>query len=164
METTEDVLKGAMLLEERGKAFYEHAAQEAQSPGVREVFTILAEEEERHRQYLARALADFLKTGNVGAVELGQGPVDVTKAVLTPEVVAGISAAGFEAAAIYAGMALEDRAVSFYREKAQGAPQALASLYESLARWEQTHLDLLTSLNEDLRLRIWYDRRFWPVL
>jgi rubrerythrin/NOL1/NOP2/fmu family ribosome biogenesis protein len=159
VETPEDVLKGAILLEERGKAFYEHAALSAQNPGVKEIFSILAREEERHKAYLAKAFAEFVRTGKVS---LSGQPVDVTSAVITPEVKKEIEAAGFEAAAIYAGMALEEKAVAFYAEKAKTAPQELAQLYQSLAQWEQSHLDLLASLDEELRQRIWHERGFWP--
>jgi len=159
VETPEDVLKGAILLEERGKAFYEHAALSAQNPGVKEIFSILAREEERHKEYLAKAFAEFLRTGKV---TLTSQPVDVTAAVLTPEIKKEIEAAGFEAAAIYAGMALEEKAVAFYAEKAKTAPHELAKLYESLAKWEQSHLDLLAALDEELRQRVWHERGFWP--
>lgn len=159
VETPEDVLKGAILLEERGKAFYEHAALSAQNPGVKEIFSILAREEERHKEYLVKALAEFVRTGKASS---SVQPLDVTSAVITPEVKKEIEAAGFEAAAIYAGMALEEKAVAFYAEKAKTAPQELAELYASLAKWEQSHLDLLASLDEELRQRIWHERGFWP--
>lgn len=159
VETPEDVLKGAILLEERGKAFYEHAALSAQNPGVKEIFTMLAHEEERHKDYLAKAFAEFVRTGKVS---LTSQPVDVASAVITPEIKKDIEAAGFEAAAIYAGMALEEKAVAFYAEKAKTAPRELAELYQSLAKWEQSHLDLLAALDEELRQRIWHERGFWP--
>lgn len=161
VKTQEDVLKGAILLEERGRVFYEHAALSAQSPGVREIFTILAQEEGRHKEYLAKILSELFRTGQIEAS--GLEPLDVSSAVLTESVKREIEAAGFEAAAIYAGMALEERAVAFYTEKAKTAPPALAKLYTGLAQWEQKHLDLLTALDEELRQRIWHERGFWPL-
>lgn len=160
METVEDVLKGAILLEERGRAFYAHAAGEAKSPGVREIFALLAEEEEKHKQYLARLLGEYWRTGRIGA---SGTPVDASAAVFTSEVREAVEAAGYEAAAIYAGMALEEKAVAFYTEKAKQAPPELAAVYQALARWEQTHLDLLTALDEELRKRVWFERSFWPL-
>lgn len=162
METVEDILKGAILLEEHGRAFYAHAAQEAKSPGVREIFEILAKEEERHKEYLAKALGEYLRTRQFSG--LSSFPVDVTAAVLTEDVKREIEAASFEASAIYAGMALEEKAVAFYTEKAKAAPPELAPLYQRLAKWEQTHLDLLAALDEDLRQRVWHERSFWPSL
>lgn len=161
VETQEDVLKGALLLEERGRAFYEHAARMANSPGAKEVFSLLAREEERHKEYLAQLLGDLLRQGEVERVP--QLTVDVTSAVLAEDVRREIEAAGFEAAAIYAGMALEERAVAFYTEKAKSAPPQLAQLYTTLAKWEQSHLDLLAALDEELRQRIWQERGFWPL-
>lgn len=161
MESVEDVLKGAILLEERGRAFYTHAAGEAKSPGVREVFALLAEEEEKHKQYLARLLGEYLRSGQIRP---GSGaPLEMSAAVLTEEVRKTVEAAEFEAAAIYAGMALEEKAIAFYMEKAKQAPPELAQIYQGLARWEQTHLELLMALDEELRKRIWYERSFWPL-
>lgn len=161
VESQEDVLKGAILLEERGRVFYEHAALSAKSPGVKEIFAILAREEERHKDYLAKLLGELVRTGKVEASF--NLPVDVTSAVLTEQVKKEIEAAGFEAAAIYAGMALEERAVAFYSEKAKSAPPELAKLYTALAKWEQSHLDLLSALDEELRQRVWFERGFWPM-
>lgn len=161
MKTQEDVLKGAILFEERGRIFYEHAAQEAKSPGVREVFALLAQEEGRHRDYLAKMLAGLLRTGKME--KFSRPASDMVSAVLTEDVKKGIEAAGFEAAAIYAGMALEERAVAYYRENAKKAPPNLAELFEFLAQWEQTHWDLLFALDEELRQRIWHERGFWPL-
>lgn len=161
VETQEDVLKGALLLEERGRVFYEHAARTANSPGAGEIFSLLAKEEQRHKEYLTQLLRELLHQGQVQQVP--QLPVDVTSAVLTEDVRKGIEAAGFEAAAIYAGMALEERAVAFYTEQAKKAPPPLAQLYTALAKWEQSHLELLAALDEDLRQRIWYERGFWPL-
>ncbi len=161
METHEDVLKGAILLEERGRAFYEHAARSAQAPGVQEIFTILAKEEARHKEYLAKVLSELMRTGQVKIP--GSEQMDFSAEVLTEAVKKEIEAAEFEAAAIYAGMALEERAVRFYTEKAKEAPPELANLYTSLARWEQTHLELLAALDEELRRRIWHERGFWPL-
>lgn len=161
MKTQEDVLKGAILFEERSRAFYEHAASSAQSPGVREIFTILTKEETRHKEYLARLLGELLRTGRIEGT--GIEPLDVSSAVLTESMKKEIEAAGFEAAAIYAGMALEERAVRFYIEQAKNASPELAKFYTSLARWEQTHLDLLMALDEELRQRIWHERGFWPL-
>ncbi len=161
VETQEDVLKGAILLEERGRTFYEHAALSAQSRGVQEIFSLLAREEERHKAYLAKLLGELLRTGKVAAAS--RLPVDVSAAVLTEAVRREIEAAGFEAAAIYAGMALEERAVAFYAEKAKNAPPELAQLFTALAKWEQSHLDLLAALDEELRQRVWHEQNFWPL-
>lgn len=51
-KSTEDILKTAILLELRGKAFYTATARQAQSEAVRKIFTMMANEEDAHIQYL----------------------------------------------------------------------------------------------------------------
>ncbi len=163
MESTEDILKGALLLEQRGKAFYENAARSTTQRGVAELFSRLAEEEERHIQILSKALADHARQGRFEAPDLGPGAVPVAQAVLTQEWVRQLSAADYEAAAIYAGIALEEKAAAFYAQQAEQALGEAKELYEKLAAWERTHLELLMALDEDLRRRIWHDQHFWPL-
>jgi len=73
-----------------------------------------------------------------------------------------VEAASHEAAAIYAAMGMEEKAVSFYSEQAKNAVGKEKELFTWLADWERTHLDLLMALNKDLRQRVWQDQRFWP--
>jgi rubrerythrin len=49
METksTTDILKEAILLELRGKAFYSNIAAQTKSEAVRRIFSMIAEEEEQ---------------------------------------------------------------------------------------------------------------------
>lgn len=161
MESQEDILKGALLLEKRGKVLYEASARGAESGAVRDVFLTLAQEEGRHIEILSKAFAGLMQTGKLDAPAT-ERPTDVAGRVLTNAVKAEISAASYEAAALYAAMALEERAVAFYADAERKSSGEAKELYGWLARWERTHLDLLTSLDQDLRQRVWNDQHFWP--
>ena len=82
---------------------------------------------------------------------------------MTREIKEKISAAGFEAAAISAGIAMEERAINLYSESAQSAsdPEARA-MYEWLATWEREHLNMLMDIDKSLLEKIWFDNKFWP--
>jgi len=162
MESQEDILKGALLLEKRGKALYEASAQGAQSEAVREIFLTLAHEEERHIAVLSKAFADLIRTGRMTGRAPAEGPPGASGAVLTDAVKEEISAASYEAAALYAAMALEERAVAFYADAERKTSGEAKAFYRWLADWERTHLDLLTALDHDLRQQVWNDQRFWP--
>lgn len=163
MESQEDIMKGALLLEQRGKEFYTSAARSAENKPVQELFLRLAEEEGRHIEILSKAYAELVQKGEIRVGAQTGSPVDVPRAVLSEELKRTIATAGYEAAAIYAAMALEEKAVAFYAQNAKTATGDAKALYEKLAAWERTHLELLTALDEDLRQRIWHDQRFWPV-
>ncbi|MDD5453386.1 MAG: ferritin family protein [Candidatus Bipolaricaulis sp.] len=162
MGNQEDILKGALLLEKRSKALYEGSAQGARSAAVREIFLTLAHEEGRHIEVLSQAFADLMRTGRVSTGAPAEGPADIAGGVLTEAVKAELSAASYEAAALYAAMALEERAVAFYSEAERTSSGEAKALYSWLARWERSHLDLLTSLDQELRQKVWNDQRFWP--
>ncbi|GAB4312028.1 MAG: hypothetical protein Kow0097_13660 [Candidatus Bipolaricaulota bacterium] len=162
MESEEDILKGALLLEKRGKALYEASARGAESEAVREIFLTLAQEEGRHIEVLSQAFADLMRTGQVTMAPPAQGPTEIATRVLTRAIETEISAASYEAAALYAAMALEERAVAFYADAEGKSSGEAKELYGWLAQWERSHLDLLTSLDQELRQRVWNDQRFWP--
>ncbi len=160
-----DALKGAMLLEQRGQEFYRAAARESEVAEVSEMFQLLADEEANHQRTLAKAYAELEETGDFSVPSLERAPADVTTNVLTPDVMSEVSAAGYEAAAVYAAMGLEERAIAYYREQEKAAcDDKERKLYNWLADWEGRHLNALMAMEEDLRQRVWHDQHFWPLL
>jgi len=163
-KSTEDILKTAILLELRGKAFYTKATRETKSEAVRKIFTMMAEEEDAHIEFLSRQFGEYKKTGKF-AKNLLEHPVDDTEAamILSDQVKKEISAAGFEAAAISAAIDFENRAVEIYQGRAdETADPNEKEMYQMLADWERTHHRLLYKLDEELREQVWYDNNFWP--
>jgi len=163
-KTAEDILKTAILLERRGKAFYTTAARQTESEAARKIFTMMAEEEDEHIEFLSKQFAEFVKNGKFSKVDVEE-PVDDTEVVmiLSEQVKKEISAAGFEAAAISAAMDFETRAIEVYQGRADEATDANEKeMYQMLADWERTHHHLLHKLNEDLKEQIWNDNNFWP--
>ncbi len=55
MENTKtiEILKQAILLEKRGKAFYMNAMENSGDSDVKRIFQIMAEEEDEHVKFLA---------------------------------------------------------------------------------------------------------------
>ena len=103
----------------------------------------------------------YQETGKVEAPDVGE-PGKIAEEILTDKVKAQISAASYEAAAIYAAMGFEDRAMSFYAEEAEKAEDPeIAKVFRWLADWERKHLELLMAIDEELRQRIWHDQHFW---
>lgn len=159
-----DILKQAIVLERRGKSFYRSVAEKTGSKAVRDVFEMLAAEEQKHIQTLSEQFKAYRKEKKFIPVDLDeQHSGSVASEVLTKEIKEKISAAGFEAAAISAGIAMEERAVKLYSESAQNTsdPDAKA-LYNWLAGWEREHLNMLMDIDKSLLEKIWFDNKFWP--
>ena len=158
-----DVLKTAILLERRGKAFYTQAARQSESKSAKKIFEMMAEEEDAHIDFLTRQFKnyqlnkEFLK--NEPAPEEDEAVVEI----LTEQIKKEINAAGFEAAAISAAIDFENKAVEVYTRRAEEATDPNEKeMYQMLADWEKGHHHLLHKLNEDLKEQIWNDNNFWP--
>jgi rubrerythrin len=132
---------------------------------VGEIFNTLANEEEKHIDILEEQYGHLMRLGKLKAVERDEKPMDISSVVITEKVQQEVSAAGYEAAAISAAMALEEQAVKFYSEHANSTDDMTAKeLYQWLANWEKTHLTFLSELDRELMESIWYDNKFWPVI
>jgi rubrerythrin len=159
-----DILKEAILLERRGKAFYSTAAKQTESEAARKIFTMMAAEEEEHINFLSRQFAYYDKNKSFMKVdETADTDESTVMAILSEEIKSQVSAAGYEAAAISAAMDFETRAVQIYSERATSATDKNEKeMYQMLADWEKGHHFWLHKINEDLREKVWYDNNFWP--
>jgi len=160
---TIDILKEAILLERRGKAFYTQAARNSESKSAKKIFEMMAEEEEEHINFLTRQFKNYIT--NKEFLDNNTPPEEDSTAIeiLTEQIKKEIDAAGFEAAAISAAIDFENRAIKIYSQRAEEASNPKEKeLYQMLADWEKTHHHLLHQLNEDLKQDIWNDNNFWP--
>jgi rubrerythrin len=164
-DTALDVLKKAILLECRGRAFYRKVADQAEKQAVREFFQMMAEEEERHVEVLGEQFKSVNASGGFCALAEKDAAThgSFSDQVITRDLVQALSAASFEAAAISAAMTMEKNAIRLYDERAKttGDPEEKA-LYEWLARWEESHLDFLARVEREITETVWFDNNFWP--
>ena len=164
-DTALDILKNALLLERRGRAFYGKVAEQTARPAVREFFTLMAEEEDKHIQVLSEQFRTYREKGTFAAGIRDHKPSpDFASAVLSERVKGEIAAADFEAAAIAAALSMERNAVRAYSERAAAAtdPEEKA-LYRWLAEWETAHLEFLAKVDRELIEEVWNDSHFWPL-
>jgi rubrerythrin len=159
-----DILKEAILLERRGKAFYSTAARQTESEAARKIFEMMAAEEDEHINFLSKQFAYYERNKAFMKVDDVADTDDATvMQVLTEEIRKQINAASFEAAAISAAMDFETRAVQIYSERAESATdENERDMYQMLADWEKGHHYWLHRINEDLKEQVWYDNNFWP--
>jgi rubrerythrin len=166
METSKalEILKTAILLEKRGKAFYEKMAEQTNSPEAKKIFTTMAEEEKAHVEFLSIQFAHYIKEGKFTKPENTYTETeDISHEIMNPQLVKEISAASFEAAAISAAMDFETRAIELYSKRSEEADDVNEkAMYKWLAEWESGHHKILYDLNEALKESIWFDNQFWP--
>ena len=163
-DKTVEILKNAILLEKRGKAFYQKVAGQASGKAVKEFFETMADEEVKHVKILADQYKAYQENQqfNPGDYSEKHGEQMASK-VITKAFKAEISAADYEAAAISAAMSMEKNAIKLYEDRSAEAddPNEKA-LYKWLAEWENQHLYFLSEIDKELREEIWHDNSFWP--
>lgn len=157
------ILKRAILLETRGKAFYKKAAEEAGNQVVKEFFEMMAAEEVSHIKILSEQYKSYQANDKFIPRAVDEYSADVAEQIITEKLIENISAAGFESAAISAAMGMEERAIKLYSKRADEAtdPEEKA-LYRWLAEWETQHLELLAKIDKEVTETIWNDNSFWP--
>jgi rubrerythrin len=163
-DKTTEILKNAILLEKRGQAFYGKVAEQASGQAVKEFFEMMAQEEVKHVQILSGQFKTYQQTNQFSPGEYSNDPSgSVAANVLTPKLKAEMSAAGYEAAAVSAAMAMEENAIKLYSNRAAEAddPNEKA-LYQWLADWEKQHLRFLSEIDKEVTEQIWHDNSFWP--
>jgi len=159
---TMDILKSAILLEKKGRAFYGQVAEQTSHTAVKRFFELMADEEAEHIRILTEQFKAYQDTAHFTPLASSESSADIAGKVLTSDLVNAIAAADYEAAAISAAIAMEKNAVRLYADRAAGTsdPEEKA-LYDWLSRWEQSHLHFLADIDREITERIWHDNHFW---
>ena len=159
-----NILKQAILLEKRGFAFYQKVAEQAEDASVKSFFDSMAQEEIEHIKVLSTQYKAYKAEGafKAGAFD-SENKSEFVSYVLNEKVREKISAAGFEASAISAAIAMEQRAVEVYSKQADVATDPEEKkLYAWLSAWEREHLNALMEIDRALLDQVWEDNKFWP--
>lgn len=158
-----DILKGALLLEKRGRALYDLAFRDCENPAMKSLFEMLVNEEIQHMEFLEKqfTLARDDKPLNISALDAPN--TKSADCVVSKEIIKHVSAAGSEAALISAGLDFEKKAVEFYSLHATDAgSNEEREIYKMLAQWERIHLYMLADLETEIQQEAWSDNNFWP--
>jgi rubrerythrin len=163
MSNSLDILKNALLLETRGRTFYHTVAEQAENPAVKKFFNAMAAEEAQHIEILTEQFKALQAHQRFTAGNYPNTGSQMASQVLTAELRGQIAAAAFEAAAISAAIAMEEKAVAVYAGQQQAASdEEEKALYGWLAEWEREHLNFLVALDREIKETVWNDNSFWP--
>ncbi|MFC2161785.1 ferritin family protein [Acidobacteriota bacterium] len=160
-----DILKGALLLEYRGKALYESAVKTTEIPEVKALFSMLVNEEKKHIEVLRKHISQVNNQSiPADTSELEHLSPEKTDPVLSKDIVKNVHGAGYEAAVISAALDFEKNAVKYYSDQAsQTEDQGETTLFKWLKNWEVGHMQMLADLDRELKEKIWNDNQFWPL-
>jgi len=161
---TLEILKQAIILESRGKSFYASIAQQTNDADVKQIFEIMAAEEDEHLKFLTNQYKKFIHDNKFGEFQIPQDAYGdgTAEMILTEKIKNQISGSGFESAAISAAIDMENRAIEIYASRAASADSENEKLfYAWLADWERSHHKILHELDEQLKEKVWFDNNFW---
>ncbi len=162
---TLEILKMAILMERRGREFYQMVAKQTNDKNVQNIFTLMAKEEQLHIETLSHHYKTFQKNGTFDVLSKNgiEEEDTISALILDPNIKKSISAASYEAAAISAAIDMENKAIEVYSSRAKEATdQNEKALYLWLTDFERGHHKLLNDLNTELMEKIWNDNHFWP--
>ncbi len=161
---TLEILKQAIMIEKRGYAFYHKVAEQAPDKDVKSFFESMAQEELSHIKILTSQFQIYNKKGKFDSGLFDENEeIKLTFSILDSNIMKKIAAAGFEAAAISASIALEQRSIDVYSNQAKEATDPEEKkLYTWLATWESHHLKMLMEIDRALLDQAWSDNNFWP--
>jgi rubrerythrin len=152
----------AIQAEIEGQHFYRMAASTTKDPRGREVFEMLAGDEEAHESFLRAHYESIIETGSPDATAKLGKPTDPGP-IFSTALRTRIKEAHFEMTALSIGIQLELTAQRFYRTAADETRDPLLKrTFRELADWEQGHMNALVRQQEDLKEDYWSAAGFSP--
>lgn len=159
--TIEEAIQTAIQFENEVRDVYRAAVREAVDPVGKRVFTVLADEEQGHIDYLESRLEEWRRTGKVH-------PVALETAVPSREVIAeasgsvseGMSDVDHETELKALGKALEAERTtsSFYRKMVSELPPEGQRLFERFVEIENGHVAIVQAEIDSLTgTGAWFD-------
>ncbi len=159
-----DILKNALLLEYRGRAFYKKAKEESKIEEVKNIFDLMEREEEKHIEFLNKEFNSFQTLGKLTISENFSIDFKPVEEKILNALKEKIEIADYESMAIYIAITFEKEAVDFYDDKARKSVDEIENkIFSFLRDWEKTHVDFLNKIDEVLKERVWFDNKFWPL-
>ncbi len=164
LETVEDALKRAMILEINGKEFFKMAAKTAESDVSREFFEHMVKEEEHHLSILEITFKNLLNEGKVVLPTEEELEFKFDDPIIDKDFLVALKTSRFDSAAISIALTFEEKAFKFYQEAEKNTEDPEAKkLFRWLVEWEIGHHQTLLDLEEDYRQEVWNDSNFWPM-
>jgi rubrerythrin len=159
--TIEEAIQTAIEFENQVRDVYKDAVQKADDPTAKRVFGVLADEEQRHVDYLEARLKEWQDTGTVSPTALDTAvPPREAMAEAAETVSAGMSDAerGTELDMLSKALEAERRTSSFYRKMVAELPAEGQKLFERFVTIEDGHLAIVQAEMDSLTgTGAWFD-------
>lgn len=151
IKTLESVLDLAVWLEKHGRAFYEEASEVTADPAVKELFTLLADEEKKHCA-IYTDLYEFF-TGKSAEDEELLGEYGRFIQLLINDIAQGLDLKGVQTAEqlIERALLFEKNTLLYFSEVKPLFRGKAGALIEAVCNEEKRHIQKLIELREKIR-------------
>jgi rubrerythrin len=159
-----DGFKQAIQAEADGYQFYMMASEKTRDETGKKMFSILADEELKHKDVLYAQYQSLADTGHIDTkLILGKQYDFASNNIFSSEIRNRISESQFEMSALSIGIKLELSSMDYYKvQAAKASDPAVKTFYNELAGWEKEHYDALMRQHEMLKEDFWTQGGFAP--
>lgn len=155
------IIQTAIINELEGYEFYKMAHEKTTDPSVKEAFSTLAEEERKHIEWL-KELFEKVRDSEEDVIKLSMMDNPPSPNIFQWENLDRTSAS-LAVSVFGIGIQMERMSVEFYENAAKRSEiTAARSLFDTLAKWEQVHLDMFSKEYDKLQNTWWADQGFAP--
>ncbi|UCE60261.1 MAG: ferritin family protein [Phycisphaerales bacterium] len=159
--TIEKAIQTAIKFENEVRDVYKAAAQQAADPVGKRVFSVMADEEQGHVDYLQSRLEEWNKTGKIDPVALETAiPSREVITQAADDVSASVSNVDHAAELKLLGRALEAerKTSSFYRQMVDELPAEGQQLFQRFVEIEEGHLAIVQAEMDSVTGNgVWFD-------
>ena len=157
--TEEEIIRLAIINEEEGYAFYNMATKNTEDEDIKQLFETLADQENQHREWLHKTFV-AINSNKDQLTNHEQAPV--SPGIFDLKKVNKIGSG--ELSSIHAAILLEKNSMDFYSKAAAESEHEFAQiLFQKLAKWESSHMDILEKIYDSVRDDWWDRQRFSPA-
>jgi len=159
--TVEKAVRTAIEYETRVRDIYMESAKKFRDATARKIFTVLADEEQRHVDYLENRLDEWQKTGKITLERLESAIPDkdtIEKGVRTLKKRAAVQDYGDDLEIFKKALALEVETSNFYKEMVRELPPGDQPLFQRFVEIEEGHEAIVQAeIDAVTGLGFWFD-------
>ncbi len=157
------IISQAILNEIEGFEFYNLASKQADSEGTKEAFLILANEEQKHAEYLKKLWRKLSDGGEIKVDDI----IDSGISIPSPEIYRwdkiDKSSTSVAMSVFGIGIQMEQSSIEFYEDaKNKISSEAGKELFDILIGWEKVHLKQFSEQYSLLKEDWWAEQGFAP--
>ncbi|WP_129409406.1 ferritin family protein [Marinitoga lauensis] len=158
------ILNYALTKEIEGRDFYKLKMDSISNENLKEVFSMLVEMEQGHADYIKRLIEKYEKEQSLD-IDFEENDDNLFEKRELKEITGGVvQDMTLDLSILKMAYLIEDDFMNFYKKAAEKVENNEAKeLFKRLAKWEETHREILYSMYKELSDDYWTKMNFTPL-